>query len=89
MDDMWEDLLDKHGMTTASGEWNEFGFGSLCVQAAEKGEDEIALLLYSRDPESVRQGFEKYRRELMANLQGWWFSGRVWVSVCGPAPNAI
>jgi len=86
MEDLWNDILDTNGMTSASAEWNEFGFGSLCVQRARKGQDEVALVLLANNLEAARRGLDKYCSQMMAALQGW-FDCTVWVNVCGPIDN--
>lgn len=52
-------------------DWEQFGFGSLAVEAAESRGAGLALVLSACDPDAARSGLEKYRRKWDESLRKW------------------
>jgi predicted transcriptional regulator len=55
-----------------AADWNEFGFNSLAVEAAEWRGETLELCLSARDPAAARRGLEKYHRTFDASLRAWY-----------------
>jgi hypothetical protein len=55
-------------------EWENFGFNSLAVEAAERRGNELALVLSASDPAAARRGLERYRRTWEASIRKWFGS---------------
>ena len=76
MDDLRAHLLDidrppvPH-LTNGYADWEEFGFNSLAVEAAERSGETLALRLSARNPAAARRGFTKYQWKWEASLREW------------------
>ena len=76
IDDMRVHLLDTNrpqisGLANGYADWQEFGFNSLAVEAAEWRGKTLMLVLCASDPAAAQPGLYKYRKKWEAGLRKW------------------
>jgi hypothetical protein len=76
MNDLRDHLLDttRHPvryLANGYADWQEFGFDSLTIQAAEWHGAELALVLSASDPAATKRGLYKYRTTWEPSVRKW------------------